>query len=271
MGFAGRQGRDQSFPHRKNKSGTAASSAVPPSSAAAAKGRPRCWLRLVFEGRDKKTFTVVTDDSWLVTDKETKGWSWTGFDPKDWKPAAIVCKLGDKPRDAVNEVTPPSCASGKPPAATPAAALKVAARLQGRVARFRPEGRTGFVGQPVRRPQGPVDRFRPVRPPLPNHACRTGIYDVENTKVEKTRPAPRRDALACSGPSTVFTSSSTEGHKYKQRVVPASRSKDGGDTFEKPEFLARHRGRRRARPARPSCSGPDRKSLYVVCGDMTGR
>ena len=47
-------------------------------------------VRLVFEGKDKKLFTVVTDDSWRVAPKATKGWQARDFDAREWKPAVVV-------------------------------------------------------------------------------------------------------------------------------------------------------------------------------------
>jgi putative heme-binding domain-containing protein len=53
-----------------------------------------------------------------------------------------------------------------------------------------------------------------------------------------------------------------------QRGLHRVRSKDGGDTFEKPEFLRTVQGSGE-HGSHAILPGPDGKSLYIVCGNMT--
>jgi len=58
------------------------------------------------------------------------------------------------------------------------------------------------------------------------------------------------------------------GGMKPQRGLHRVRSKDGGDTFEKPEFLHEVQGEGE-HGCHAILPGPDGKSLYIVCGNMT--
>ena len=73
-----------------------------------------------------------------------------------------------------------------------------AQRLQGRTALLRPQGDAGFVGQPVRRSEGPPHRLRPIwrlyrmTPPALGGTS-------AGTKVEKLDHPPRRSPRTALG------------------------------------------------------------------------
>src|SRR4029079_4689410 len=58
------------------------------------------------------------------------------------------------------------------------------------------------------------------------------------------------------------------GDVTPRRGLHRVRSRDGGDTFEKPEFLHAVEGQGE-HGAHAVLLAPDGKSLYVVCGNMT--
>jgi putative heme-binding domain-containing protein len=60
----------------------------------------------------------------------------------------------------------------------------------------------------------------------------------------------------------------TVGKVKPRRGLHRVRSKDGGDTFEKPEFLREVHGSGE-HGSHAVLPGPDGKSLYIVCGNMT--
>src|SRR5438132_12818280 len=89
---------------------------------------------------------------------------------------------------------------------------------------------------------------------------------AEETKVEKL-DLPLGEAHGLLWAFDSLYVMVNEGQKY-QRGLHRARSRDGGDTFEKPEFLHAIEGGGEHGP-HAVLLGPDGKSLYIVCGNMT--
>jgi glucose/arabinose dehydrogenase len=183
--------------------------------------------------------------------------------------AAVVA--AQKPADAAPKPKKPASDSGtaaaslKQPQATPAASLKVAKDFQVELLYSVPKDKQGSwvnlcvdpKGRLITSDQyGPLYRITP--PPLGGNA--------KDTRVEKLSiPVGEAHGLLWAFNSLYVVDN--EGQKY-QRGLYRVRSKDGGDTFEKPEFLRGIDGGGE-HGAHAVLLGPDGKSLYVVVGDST--
>jgi putative heme-binding domain-containing protein len=166
-------------------------------------------------------------------------------------------KPADKPKD-------------KPQTATPAEALKIMKDFQAeRLYSVPKEAQGSWVNMCVdpkgrfivSDQYGPLYRITP--PPVGGKA--------EQTKVEKLNlPLGGAHGLLWAFDSLyVMVNEGVEVDKVKpHQGLHRARSKDGGDTFEPPEFLHPVHG-----GGEHGCHaillGPDGKSLYVVCGDST--
>jgi putative heme-binding domain-containing protein len=247
-------------------------------------------VRLVLVGGDKKTITVVSDASWQVAEKAAKGWQDRGLDAKDWKPATVVARLGDQPWGSINEATLALSEQGKEPTATPAAALKVKKDFKVELLYSVPKDVQGSWVNLCVDPKGRLivsDQYGPLYritpPPLGAPAPKPTTKDpklekildaafgaeelpLSKTKVEELKlPLGEAHGLVWAFDSLYVVVN--EGHKYK-RGLHRARSRDGGDTFEKPEFLRAIDGGGEHGP-HAVLLAPDGKSLYVVVGDAS--
>ena len=229
------------------------------------RGTAGLLVRLIIDGYDKKTVTVVSDASWQATDKEASKWLENDFAPKDWKPAVVVAKLGDKPWGSITEALFATAPRGKVVTATPAEALKVMKDFKAELLYSVPKNLEGSWVNMCVDPKGRLivsDQYGPLYRVTPPAAGASAV----DTRVEKL-DLPLGEAHGLLWAFNSLYVVVNEGQKYK-RGLHRVRSHDGGDTFEKPEFLHDIQGGGE-HGAHAVLLGPDGKSLYVVCGDAT--
>jgi putative heme-binding domain-containing protein len=227
-------------------------------------------VRLIFQGADKKSTAVVTNNSWLASESAATSWQERGFDTKGWKAAVVVGKLGDQPWASINEATLALGPPGKPPTATPAESLKLAKDFKAELLYSVPKDTQGSWVNMCVDPKGRLivsDQYGPLYritpPPIGGKA--------DETKVEQLNlPLGGAHGLLWAFDSlyVMVNEGVKVGGVTPQRGLHRARSKDGGDTFEKPEFLhpVDGSGEHGCHAILP---GPDGKSLYIVCGNMT--
>jgi putative heme-binding domain-containing protein len=153
----------------------------------------------------------------------------------------------------------------KRPSATPAAALKVTKDFKAELLYSVPKDAQGSWVNMCVDPKGRLivsDQYGPLYRITPTPVGATS----PKTKVEKLDlPLGEAHGLLWAFDSLYVVVN--EARQYK-RGLHRARSRDGGDTFEKPEFL--HAidggGEHGGHAVIPS---PDGKSLYVICGNMT--
>lgn len=255
-------------------------------------GQAGVLLRLSFEGRDKKTFAVVTDSSWQATDKAEKGWQSKGFAAKGWKSATVIAQLGEQPWASITEALLAAAASGKSPSATAAEALKIAKDFKAELLYSVPKDVQGSWVNMCVDPKGRLivsDQYGPLYritpPPIHRQHQETVSSRLTAALHDPRKPATRIPAEPkpharveklnlqlgeAHGLLWAFDSLYVvvnEAHQYK-RGLHRVRSHDGGDTFDKPEFLHSLGGGGEHGP-HAVLLAPDGKSLYVVCGNMT--
>src|SRR5205085_763003 len=73
----------------------------------------------------KQTVTLVTDATWLVSDKAGAGWNQVDYQDDAWKPASVVAKLGGAPWNKITETALQGVAKFTKPTATPIELIKV--------------------------------------------------------------------------------------------------------------------------------------------------
>jgi putative heme-binding domain-containing protein len=163
----------------------------------------------------------------------------------------------------------PDAAKARTPTATAAEALKLAKGFQAELLYSVPKEEQGSwvnlcvdpKGRLIASDQyGPLYRITPPPPGKPGHA-QVEKLDLPLGGAHGLLWA--FDSLYVMVNETVKIDGVTP-HRGLHRVC----SKDGGDTFEKPQFLhgVEGRGEHGCHAILP---GPDGKSLYVVCGNMT--
>ena len=159
---------------------------------------------------------------------------------------------------------------GKPPAATAAEALKVAKGFKAELLYSVPKETQGSWVNLCVDPKGRLitsDQYGPLyRITSPAPGATPG-----GTRVEKL-PLPLGGAhglvWAFDSLYVMVNEAVDLGGVRPQRGLHRVRSKDGGDTFEAPQFLRAVEGQGE-HGAHAVVPGPDGKSLYVVCGNMT--
>jgi competence ComEA-like helix-hairpin-helix protein len=195
------------------------------------------------------------------------------------KPKPVAEAKPDKPN-----LKQPVSAQHKEPSATPAAALKVAKGFRVELLYSVPKDKQGSwvnlcvdpKGRLIASDQyGPLYRITP--PPLPSPSLRgrgaggEGVGAASTTKVEQLKvPVGGAHGLLWAFDSLyVMDNEAPKVHGVRTKNgLYRVRSKDGGDTFEKPEFLREvHGGGEHG--AHAVLLGPDKKSLYVIVGDAT--
>ena len=140
----------------------------------------------------------------------------------------------------------------KTPTATPAEALKVAKDFKAELLYSVPKDKQGSWVNMCVDPKGRLivsDQYGPLYritpPPVGGKA--------EDDEGREARPAARRGARPALGVRQPLRHGQRR-REHRRRATSAactaSARKDGGDTFEKPEFLRDDRRRRRARPPR---------------------
>jgi putative heme-binding domain-containing protein len=158
----------------------------------------------------------------------------------------------------------------KKPAATPADALKVTKDFKAELLYSVPKGQQGSWVNLCVDPKGRLivsDQYGPlyrVTPPAIGGKA-------EDTKVEKLDlPLGGAHGLlwAFDALYVMVNEDVQVGGQKPKRGLWRVKSKDGGDTFEKPEFLhdVEGGGEHGCHAILP---GPDGKSLFIVCGNMT--
>jgi putative heme-binding domain-containing protein len=171
----------------------------------------------------------------------------------------------DKPADP-----PADKPKDKAPAATPAEALKVLKDFKAELLYSVPKDTQGSWVNLCVDPKGRLiasDQYGPlyrITPPAVGGK-------VEDTKVEKLDlPLGGAHGLlwAFDGLYVMVNEAVTVNGEKPQRGLWRAHSKDGGDTFEQPEFLHEIEGQGE-HGCHAIVPGPDGKSLYVICGNMT--
>jgi putative heme-binding domain-containing protein len=174
----------------------------------------------------------------------------------------FLAKAGEKPAGAA--------AGRKEPSATAGESLKVAKDFKAELLYSVPKDVQGSWVNMTVDPKGRLivsDQYGPLYritpPPVGGRP--------EETKVEKLNlPLGGAHGLLWAFDSlyVMVNESVTAAGQKPQRGLWRVRSKDAGDTFEKPEFLREINGSGE-HGSHAILPGPDGKSLYIVCGNQT--
>jgi putative heme-binding domain-containing protein len=223
-------------------------------------------VRLTFEAKGKEPFVVNSNETWLTSEKAGRGWQNADHDASGWKPATVVAKLGG---GSWSQITEASLAGQVPGAAkaahsTPAETLKLLKGFKAELLYSVPKDEQGSWVNMCTDPKGRLivsDQYGPlyrITPPAIGGKA-------EDTKVEKLDlPLGGSHGLLWAFDSLYVMVNERGPQCGLWRV----RSKDGGDTFEKPEYLRKFSGGGE-HGVHAVLPGPDGKSLYIVVGDAT--
>lgn len=222
-------------------------------------------LRLVLEAPKKETIVIGTDSAWRASEKADKGWNEVGFDDAGWSAATVVAKLGDAPWTAITET---ALASGggkfKTPTATPVELIKVKKDFKVELLYSVPKATQGSWVNMCVDPKGRLitsdqyGRLYRVTPPALGGKA-------DETKVEMlTVELGGAHGLLWAFDSLYVVVSDGKYTHGLWRV----RSSKNDDDLDAKELLRPINGGGEHGP-HAVILGPDRKSLYVCCGNHT--
>src|SRR5579864_1107403 len=230
-------------------------------------------LRLDLEARRGVSSSIVTNDTWLVSEKADKNWQSLDFDDKSWKPAAVIANLGGGPWTAINDTSLGKGGKLKTPTATPIDKIKVAKDFHVELLYSVPKATQGSWVNMCVDPKGRLitsdqggGLYRITPPAIGGSA--------DETKVEKL-PIPLGGAhgLLYAFDSLYVMVNESVKHTLPdgKQVTPKHglwrvRSTDGGETYGEPELL-RELQAGGEHGAHAILLSPDGKSLYVIIGD----
>jgi putative heme-binding domain-containing protein len=164
----------------------------------------------------------------------------------------------------------------KPPTATPAEALKVVGDFKAELLYSTPKERQGSWVNMTTDPKGRLivsDQFGGlyrITPPRGERGRGEGgkAADARVEKLDVALGGAHGLLWAFDSLYVVASEGVNLGGARPRNGLHRVRSRDGGDTFEKPELLRELRGRGE-HGAHAVVLGPDRKSLFVLCGNDT--
>jgi putative heme-binding domain-containing protein len=236
--------------------------------------------RLVFEAAGREPAAVVSDESWRAAPARAAAGRGAGRprsgppplpDESQWVAATVVGKLGDKPRESVTESALKAAVQLREPTATPAESLKVAKGFKAELLYSVPKDVQGSWVNMCVDPKGRLivsDQYGPLYritpPPIGGSARATTVEKIDLQLGGAHGLLWAFDSLYVM----VNEGPAIGGGEPLRRGLYRARSKDGGDTFEAPEFLhvVPGQGEHGSHAILP---GPDGKSLYIVCGNQT--
>jgi putative heme-binding domain-containing protein len=172
----------------------------------------------------------------------------------------------------------------KPPTATPAESLKLMKDFRAELLYSVPKDTQGSWVNMCVDPKGRLivsDQYGPlyrITPPAINsfpvssggepQVPGSGVRGIRVEKLDLPLGGAHGLLWAFDSLYVMINEGVTIGGVRPNRGLHRVRSKDGGDTFEKPEFLHEVQGEGE-HGSHAILLGPDGKSLYIVCGNMT--
>lgn len=224
--------------------------------------------RIVIEAKGIKPFTVVSDATWKVAERPGgREWQTLGFDDSAWKPATALGKLGSAPWTVVNEPALARVGNLREPPATAPESLRVAKDFKVELLYSVPKETQGSWVNMCVDPKGRLivsNQYGALYRVTPGRSA-------NETKVENLNigVGGAHGLLWAFDSLYVMVNEGVEVAGVRpKRGLHRIRSRDGGDTFDKPEHLREIQGSGEHGP-HAVILGPDAKSLYVICGNHT--
>ncbi len=219
-------------------------------------GQAGLWLKLEIEYASGSTQVLVTDGSWLVTDKESRGWRFLNGSRDGWSNATSLGELGVDPWGIPSGPPPPSVALDADQLELPDGfeaelLYSVPKETQGSwvSVTFDPEGRLIACDQ-----YGSIYRMR-----LPDWGAGLDAAEIEPLEVAV---GSAHGLLHAFGYLYVVVAQGEGTGLYRLG------DEDGDDTYDSVEFLMPLDGSGEHGPHAVVLS-PDGESLYVVAGNHT--
>lgn len=221
-------------------------------------------VRLDFDSGWRDAWSVVTDSSWKVSTSAGEGWLNAGFDDSQWDAAEVITAIGGAPWTSLTPERLAAAARLKEPTATPAESLKVASGFKVDLLYSVPKGVQGSWVNMCVDPKGRLivsdqygGLYRVTLPP---------VDSTDEIKLEKINV----DIGEAQGLLWAFDSLYVvvnRGQKYASGLYRV-RDTDGDDQLDQLETLRTLDGGGEHGPHAILLT-PDRKGLYVVCGNGT--
>jgi putative heme-binding domain-containing protein len=223
-------------------------------------------LRLKLEMQNKETQVIASDASWRISDREAKGWTGAGFDDAGWQRAVVVAKLGGAPWTTITAASLGGTGKFRKPTATPIELIKVKKDYKVELLYSVPKATQGSWVSLCVDPKGRLiasdqygKLYRITPPPVGGKE--------EDVKVEEL-PVDLGEAQGLVWAFDRLYVVVNRGRKYESGLWRVWSSKND-DTLDSKEKL-RALGNGGEHGPHAVLLGPDRKSLYVLCGNHTG-
>jgi putative heme-binding domain-containing protein len=222
-------------------------------------------VKLVLETPGKEPVAVVTDASWLASERDPVNWADVAFDAASWPHATVVAMLGDAPWNAVTEAALAAAARVREPTATPPEKLTVAKGFKVELLYTVPKDTQGSWVNLTVDPKGRLivsdqygKLYRVTPPPLGGDASATKVEPID-VKIGEAQ------GLTWAFDSLYVVVN--RGQTYPSGLYRV-RDSDGDDRLDSVESLRPLSGGGEHGP-HAVIPGPDGKSLYVVAGNAT--
>ncbi len=221
-------------------------------------------LRLVLDSPKKQT-VIVTDGSWRAAEKAAKGWMGAGFDDSQWAAATVVADLGAAPWAKITAASLDRAGKWKRPTATPIDLIKVKKDFKVELLYSVPRETQGSWVSLCVDPKGRLitsnqyGKLYRITPPALGGS-------PEDTKVEEL-PVDLGEAQGLLWANDCLYVVVNRGSKYESGLWRVRSSKND-DVLDSKEKLRSIDGSGEHGP-HAVLLGPDRRSLYVLCGNHT--
>lgn len=222
-------------------------------------------VKLDLESGWRDAWSIISDKTWQASTKSADGWKQPKFKGDEWQAANEVAVLGGGPwGKIINAVSLAAAAPLRDPTATPISALKVKKDFKVELLYSVPKGVEGSWVSMCHDPKGRLivsdqygGLYRVTPPPIGSDA---------KIKIEKINV----DIGEAQGLLWAFDSLYVvvnKGKKYNGGVYRV-RDTNGDDQLDSLETLRELDGRGEHGP-HAVLLAPDKKSLYIVCGNGT--
>lgn len=209
---------------------------------------------------------VVTDETWLATDKPSKGWNKPGYDASGWGKAKVIKNFGEAPYNQVSVASIPDMLDLRQPTATPVDRINLVDGFKAELLYSVPKADQGsWVSMTMDDKQRLIvsDQYGSLyRLPIPGPGETISPGDVEKIDLDI---GGAQGLLYAHNSLYAVLNTQEHGGRGLYRISDTN----GDDVYDKKELLRKFEEMGGEHGPHAVVLGPDGESLYVVIGDQT--
>jgi putative heme-binding domain-containing protein len=224
--------------------------------------------QIVFENAAGAKTMIVSDQSWLTTEKVEKGWDAVAYVAKQakWSPAVMLNAAGERPREKISPAYLAGLLNIRVPTATAIEDIKLPEGFRVELLYSVPKGEQGSWVAMTQDDRGRLivsDQYGSLYRLTPPELGQT----ITEPMVEKIGLdiGGAQGLLHAFGSLYAVLNTGEHGGRGLYRL----RDTDGDDRYDSKELLRKFEEQGGEHGPHAVIAGPDGKSLYVVCGNQT--